>query len=262
MRSGHTISCGCNVIDIGRKNKKDLTGRRFGNLIVIRDIGRSSNGRVLWECKCDCGEKTAVISSDLLNGSTQSCGCLQKERAAEVHKIDLSNYHIGNFTIIKEVPNIRYVDGSIIWDCKCDFCGGHKNIPSSIILHSIPYSCGCISLGSKGEQKIKDIFRNNQINFISQYTFKDCINPKTNRKLPFDFYLPDYNCCIEYDGIQHFKCIRASWDTQEDFQERTFRDTIKNKYCKEHNIALIRIPYWDFDKITFDYLKEKIYTLI
>lgn len=57
---------------------------------------------------------------------------------------------------------------------------------------------------SKGEQLIYDILIENNLVFEQQKTFNNCINPKTNKKLRFDFYLPDYNCCIEYDGEQHY----------------------------------------------------------
>lgn len=60
--------------------KIDLTGQRFGRLIVIRDSGERKNGQgVFWECKCDCGEISVVYSMSLRNGDTKSCGCLHKE---------------------------------------------------------------------------------------------------------------------------------------------------------------------------------------
>lgn len=66
---------------------KDISDKRFGRLIAIKVIGREEVSRcVLWECECDCGKKTIVRSSSLLSGSTKSCGCLQKDRAAEYNK--------------------------------------------------------------------------------------------------------------------------------------------------------------------------------
>ena len=60
--------------------KIDLTGQRFGRLVVIRDSGERKNGQgVIWECKCDCGEISVVYSMSLRNGDTKSCGCLHKE---------------------------------------------------------------------------------------------------------------------------------------------------------------------------------------
>ena len=78
------------------------------------------------------------------------------------------------------------------------------------------------------------------IKYQTQYVFKDCINLKTKRYLRFDFYLSEYNCCIEYDGIQHFQETDMCSDTLE---ERQYRDNLKNQYCKEKGIKLIRIPY-------------------
>ncbi len=83
-------------------NNEDLTGQKFGRLTVIKYLGRDKNYRKRWECKCDCGnnETIAVISYNLKNGNTQSCGCLQKEKTAQANKThQLSNhriYHIWN----------------------------------------------------------------------------------------------------------------------------------------------------------------------
>ena len=71
---------------------------------------------------------------------------------------------------------------------------------------------------------------------------------KKIRPLPFDFYLPDYNTCIEYDGIQHFEVVDY-FGGLDGFITTKIRDTIKNEYCKSKNIKLIRIPYWGFDNI-------------
>jgi len=59
--------------------KKDLTGMRFTRLVAIRDTGKRLRGYVVWECKCDCGKTIEAISQNLLRGSTESCGCLNKE---------------------------------------------------------------------------------------------------------------------------------------------------------------------------------------
>ncbi len=64
-------------------------------------------------------------------------------------------------------------------------------------------SCGCQNI-SHGEFYIKTILEENNIKFEPQYKFDNC---KNKFKLPFDFYLPDYNMCIEYDGLQHYRPI-------------------------------------------------------
>jgi len=92
------------------------------------------------------------------------------------------------------------------------------------------------------------------LNFDSEYKFENCINPKTNRKLSFDFAVfVDNIILFELDGQHHFKPVRFGGISMEvalvKFKEQKIRDKIKNKYCKQNNIKLIRIPYWDFDRI-------------
>lgn len=105
---------------------------------------------------------------------------------------------------------------------------------------------------SNGEEEIERILTKYEINVIFQYRFKDC---KFYNILPFDFYLPNYNYCIEFDGIQHYE-IRTKFGGLESFIDRKIRDTVKNEYCKNNNIKLIRIPYWDFKNIENILIKE------
>ena len=103
-----------------------------------------------------------------------------------------------------------------------------------------------------GEQEVANILKRYNIKYKFQHKYKDCrfINP-----LPFDFYLPDYNILIEYDGEQHYKPIDL-FGGEEGFEYTKQNDNIKNKYCNDNNIKLIRIPYWDFNKIEEILVKE------
>jgi len=104
----------------------------------------------------------------------------------------------------------------------------------------ISSKCGCpICTESKGEKKIRYYLKLNNINYIQQKTFKKC---KNKNELPFDFYLPDLNICIEYDGEQHFRSV-VGWGDEESFKNLQLRDNIKNEYCKNNNIELLRISY-------------------
>jgi hypothetical protein len=69
---------------------------------------------------------------------------------------------------------------------------------------------------------------------------------KYSKPLPFDFYLPDYNMIIEFDGEQHYK---QSHFTHSNLSYTQAHDIIKNDYCKNKNIKLIRIPYWELNNI-------------
>jgi hypothetical protein len=101
---------------------------------------------------------------------------------------------------------------------------------------------------SKGENEIIKWLETEKIEYIHQKTFADCKNPKTNYKLRFDFYLPNKNTLIEFDGIQHFR--KHSYFcgyrmTAKDLRYNVFKDRVKSHYANTHNITLIRIPYWD-----------------
>jgi hypothetical protein len=61
----------------------DLTGQKFTRLTVIKEAGRTKSGLILWECSCDCGNKSIVIGSHLKSGHTKSCGCLHIEGLAK-----------------------------------------------------------------------------------------------------------------------------------------------------------------------------------
>jgi very-short-patch-repair endonuclease len=106
---------------------------------------------------------------------------------------------------------------------------------------------GCpLCCSSKGEIIVRNYLINNKIEFEEQKRFDDC---KDKRKLPFDFYLPQYNLCIEYDGIQHFNpnSFNSKKESEikklENFKIIQSHDQIKNEYCNSHSINLLRIRY-------------------
>jgi hypothetical protein len=106
---------------------------------------------------------------------------------------------------------------------------------------------GCaLCHSSVGESIIRSFLLKYNIDYQCEYSFTDC-NSNKGFPLRFDFYLPEYNSCIEYDGLQHFQQVRN--DTQEDFLYRQSNDKIKDEFCKNNNIKLIRINYKQQDQI-------------
>ena len=105
---------------------------------------------------------------------------------------------------------------------------------------------------TKGEKSISDVLNKYNINFKSQYKFNNC---KSKRELPFDFYIPNLNIVIEYDGIQHYEIIKY-FSGLDGFITTKIHDVIKTKYCEDNNIKLIRIPYWEYDNIENILIKE------
>lgn len=109
------------------------------------------------------------------------------------------------------------------------------------------YSCSCKE--SKGEKRIRTFLESKCIDFVQEKRFEDCKDINT---LPFDFYIPDNNLIIEFDGQHHFRHI----NNMANYNTTNKHDEIKNEYCKSHNIDILRIPYWHFDNIE-DILKDK-----
>ena len=99
---------------------------------------------------------------------------------------------------------------------------------------------GCMKCRrSMGEISIIKYLESKKIKYIEQKKFKNC---KNIRILSFDFYIPSLNMCIEYDGLQHFKSIER-WGGEKVFNLLQKRDEIKNNFCKNANIKLLRIAY-------------------
>lgn len=108
----------------------------------------------------------------------------------------------------------------------------------------------------KGEKTIASYLKELDMEYISQFTFED-LKSDFDVKLRFDFAVMKNNniyCLIEYDGIQHFKPIEYMGGLKR-FERQKINDEIKNKYCFEKKLKLIRIPYYELKKLSKDKLK-------
>lgn len=131
-------------------------------------------------------------------------------------------------------------------------CSKHGQFPQTPYSHIRGAGCSRCK-ESKGERKVVVCLENLKIDFITQKKFKDC---KKINCLPFDFYLPNFNLLIEYDGRQHFEIVEF-FGGEKGYLERVENDKIKNNFCKENNIPLLRIKYNENvkDKLT-NWLEE------
>jgi very-short-patch-repair endonuclease len=100
---------------------------------------------------------------------------------------------------------------------------------------------------SIGEKKLEIILSSINVDFIREYEFSDCINPLTRNRLRFDFYIPKYNMLIEFDGRQHHSLLNDQ--SGNDFNKQVYRDSLKNKYCIDNNIKLIRFKSSDYSDL-------------
>jgi len=116
------------------KHIKDLTGQRFGKLVVKEFIGLTSDKHSLWLCHCDCGNSKSVASYQLKRGSVLTCGCYKRG-------LDLTNKRFNRLTARKIVG--RNKNKSILWLCDCD-CGNTKVVSSIALTSSGTMSCGCL----------------------------------------------------------------------------------------------------------------------
>ena len=112
----------------------------------------------------------------------------------------------------------------------------------------------CNDKESMLEKRVSEYLKSKNIDFKREYRFKDC---KDKIPLPFDFYLPKLNICIETDGKQHYEVVN-SFGGEEDFNKRKLHDEIQNESCHKKNIKLIRIPYYEFNNDNWKIYLEEI----
>lgn len=237
---------------------KNEIGNRYGKLVVIERAENNSSGNAMWKCQCDCGGMAVVSGTDLRRKHTISCGCHLFEAR---HKDTLIGRRFGKLVVLSrdEEYEKTYFNGKhslSYWKCKCD-CG-NISIHSYNSLMNGTSSCGCIS--SKGEYKIVQLLKENNIPFEAQKVFSSCRYPDTNMPARFDFYINN-EFLLEYDGEQHFYCDNRYWHTDDNFKLVKIRDNFKNKWCKEHNIILKRIPYWKLSQITIENIMDNTFVI-
>ena len=124
--------------------KIDLTGKKYGNLTVLRRVEGQSR-YLTWECQCDCGNIVRVDSRRLRSGSITNCGCIKKDknrkrvgRKAE----DLTGRRYGKLVALYPLGKTEK-SGSILWRCRCD-CGNEVDVSVSSLNNGNNKSCGCL----------------------------------------------------------------------------------------------------------------------
>lgn len=113
-------------------------------------------------------------------------------------------------------------------------------------------------LSSKGEKRIHTILEQYKIPFAEEYEFPDLIST-SGRHLRFDFAVFDddgsLDFLIEYQGKQHYESIKYFGGDKAN-QRQKYNDSMKRAYCLKHHIQLVTIPFWDEDKISYEYIMK------
>jgi hypothetical protein len=112
----------------------DLAGQHFGRLVVL-ERAPNQNGRVFWNCKCECGNVCTSPGETLRDGRTRSCGCLHKG----ANTVDLIGRRFSSLVVIEQAPNLG---DRVHWFCQCD-CGQLLSVRGSALREGNTKSCGC-----------------------------------------------------------------------------------------------------------------------
>ena len=133
LRKGSTTSCGCT-------RRRNIAGETFGQLTAIKDIGKTHWGSRVWECLCDCGRKTEHSLGSLIGGSATSCGCSRVK--------DITGMRSGKLVATRCVGQ---KNGMAIWECSCE-CGNKTKVTSGNMTSGNTRSCGCLSRGTNSHR--------------------------------------------------------------------------------------------------------------
>lgn len=249
ITNNKTKDCGCGhyqrLQEAIKRKYEHLIGTQINGWTILDIIPPdNNNGMTFAYCKCKCNTIKNVRLSYIINGRSKDCGCGRKDTLRETRTNNLVGQRFGKLVVV-ELLEDRDKFNRIMYRCKCD-CGGEIITSRLCLANHHTSSCGCIL--SSNNMYIDKLLRNNEINHESEY--RVFIDGKWYR---FDFYLPEYNLFIEYDGEQHFKPVTfggiSKEDAEHNLQQTQERDKIKDKYCKNNNINLLRIPYWEKQNI-------------
>lgn len=226
----------------------------------IKILGKYKNNKNKIDCKCSIhnisfkAQPVHLLEKDY-------CGCsgcytdkMRKYFSKSIEKfIEELKEVFPYFEVIGE-----YINCETPIECIClQHNKKFKSRPADLLYGKNPCP-DCATAYSKPEQKLYNILCKHYDTVIRQKTFEDCIYIT---KLKFDFFIPEINTLIEYDGEGHYWDVPFGGMSKESAMKQyelcKIRDEIKNEYCKKNNIPLIRIPYWEKENME-EYLYKQI----
>lgn len=256
--SGHKVNFTNCLATVNKSLASEWHPTKNGQLKPT-DVTGSSNKKVWWECK---KEKRHIWLASV-NNRTNGNGCpyCSNKKACKDNCLATLNKKLSSEWHLTKNGKLKPTDVTISSDKKAWWICKNNNLhvwKSRVKDRTRGSGCPFCNI-SKGEEKIERFLKLHKIKYKREKRFKDC---KNKQMLPFDFYLPEINCLIEYNGEQHYKPIRfsANWDLEkakEELKIRKQHDRIKKAWAKKKGIRLIIIKYTDFDSIEF-ILKELV----
>lgn len=244
LHNGKSKSCGCAKTNAYEKYKNYI-GQKINKWTVINLVPPNDKNKVWFaKCICECGTEKNINIYNLINGSSKDCGCGRKQKLRKTKTKEIIGQRYGKLTVINLLEESDKFKRRQ-YKCRCD-CGNEIIVSSICLISNHTHSCGCLS-------SYPNMCINKYLDEINILHETEHTVDYAGHKFRFDFYLPDYNLMIEYDGEGHYKPIKYGGITDEEAErklnKRQYYDQLKNEYCELNNINLLRIPYWNRENI-------------
>lgn len=220
---------------------KDLTGERFGRLTVIKKTDERISNRIVWLCKCDCGNEVKATSSHLLSGRTTSCGCAREG----VNRIDLTGRRFGRLVVLGSTK--KRSGNSVVWHCRCD-CGSEVDVSAARLRGGQTKSCGCFSsevhkesFKTARKERGKYHVEGTDVKLLMHAPIKSNTSGKAG--VSYDKSVQTWKSYIQFKGKRYF--LGSSVDKEkatamrEEAEERVHGDFLR-WYYSEHQEKKVR----------------------
>ena len=229
-----------NVLSLSPDRVKEIVESKNNNVLLNPNDYKNAVTKNLRVVCGSCGKEFITSLSSITNGDGRCINCAHKY----VEQLRLLSPDEVERRINSVNDNVLLNKNEYVGNSCCNLrirCSCGKEFVTSLVGYEYFHVDRCYSCNkyiSKGEKNIKDILDKYDIPFIMQCKFENCID---KRHLPFDFYLTEEDLCIEFDGPQHFMPVFGI----DEYKKTIRHDKIKNNYCNNNSIDLLRIPYWE-----------------
>ena len=214
---------------------KTMHGDKYDYSMVVY---KNSREKITIICP-NHGEFYPAPGNFLLGSGCPKCSSIEQHEKQKKSVEDFINDSIKVHGDKYDYSEVKYSGGKVFVEIICKKHGAFHQSPNN---HQRGNGCPfCKS--SKGENQIRLILDNLEVRYFTQHTFDGLVD---KRKLKCDFYLPDSNMVIEFNGKQHYEEVKT-WGGKEALNEVQRRDELKRVFLKSVNIKLLEIPYTEND---------------
>ena len=151
LKRTQVTDCGGAAALTHARHFKDLTGKKFGMLTVLKEDGKQGRS-TRWLCACDCGNRTHATTHQLLAGKKGSCGC--RQNFFEIKDwAETGSHPAMKFDQLTVLRHEKYMKGTHYWRCRCS-CGNETVVTQSQLLSGRVHSCGCFAVEKAKENAL------------------------------------------------------------------------------------------------------------